>query len=89
MDDTLLDPFLTSSDDLEKKLVLIEALREGQLPLNSDPSRGLSKQLDEKALRTLQEQSLAEGAPISTRLGTEYFNLEQMRVALASIVYTV
>jgi len=89
MDDTLLNPFLTSSDDLEKKLALIEAMREGQLPLNNNSSRGLSKQLDEKALRTLQEQSLVEGAPISTKLGAEYFDLEQMRVALASIVYTV
>ena len=89
MDDTLLDPFLTSSDDLEKKLVLIEALREGQLPLNSDPSRGLSKQLDEKALRTLQEQSLAEGAPLSMKLGAVHFDLDPMKAALASIVFAI
>ena len=89
MDDTLLDPFLSPSDDLEKKLALIEAMQEGQLPLNNNSSRGLSKQLDEKALRTLQEQSLAEATPISTKLGAEYLDLEQMRASLASIVFAV
>ena len=89
MDDTLLDPFLSPSDGLEKKLALIEAMREGQLSLTEDPSRGLSKQLDEETLRTLQEQSLAEGTPISMKLGAEFFNLEKMRAALAAIVFTV
>jgi len=89
MDDTLLDPFLSPSDDLEKKLALIGAMQAGQLPLNRDSSRGLSKNLDEKSLRALQEQSLAESTPISTKLSAEYLDLELMRVALASIVYAV
>ncbi len=89
MDDTLLDPFLSPSDDLDKKITLIGAMESGQLSLNEDPSRGLSEQLDEETLRNLQEQSLAEGTPISTKLGAESFNLEKMRAALASIVFTI
>ncbi len=89
MDDTLFDPFLSSSDDLMMKLALIEAMQVGQIPLNENSSRGLSKNLDDKSLRALQEQSLAETSPISTKLGVEYFDLEPMRAAMASIVYAV
>jgi len=89
MNDTLLDPFLTPNDDLEKKLTLIKAIRAGQLPLNKHSWRGLLKNLDETSCRTLQEQSLAEGIPISTRLGSDNFDLDQMKAALASIIYNV
>lgn len=88
MDDTLLDLFLSPNDGLEKKLALIGAIQVGQLPLNENSSRGLSMNLDE-SLRALQEQSLDEGTPISTKLGAECFDLEPMRAALASIVYAV
>jgi transcription elongation factor Elf1 len=82
--------FFTQHPELAREINLVKAINSAQEPLWNDPTRGLTLNTrGEENLRSMQEQSLNRGKPISFQLDDSSFNLELLRKSLTPLVYVV
>lgn len=90
MSHTPLHEFFTKHPDFAERLNLLRAINTGQERLWNDPSGGLSVDtLSKGTLKSMQEQSLIQGTPVSYQVDESSYNLELLRKSLISMVYAV
>ena len=77
-------------EDIETKILLLEALRRGQEPLWDDPGRGFTPEfLTSEVFKALQEMSVVQDTPMSYYLDDSHYNLNLLKKALTTLIFEV
>ena len=77
-------------EDIETKILLLEALRRGQEPLWDDPGRAFTPEfLTSEVFKALQEMSVVQDTPMSYYLDDSHYNLNLLKKALTTLIFEV